>query len=350
MKIAQYAVVCCVAVASQGCALFKAATSGNLAAAAAETERIAKESAAAAKRAEQQCAPIKEKVVGFEEERAIGGAIGVNLVSSSGTLVLEGMTEKDPEALNKKLSDKPGSVTLPDNAVNDMTAYITVVGKNLARYSARPDLPWTFAVIENEAVNAFSAPGGYVAISTGLLKKLTNEAQLAGVLGHEIAHVVHKHSLKKYQAAKETQCVIANTGANLIEAGLPANPPFDKASKFARKFDGQVDLDKEEGGFIMFVMEGVIKLIQAGNDKDSEFQADATALELVAFAGYDPTEYEKFLVSLGNQGGFFSLSHPATSDRVERLKGLREGDLSPFATGTAKPDTSKVFAPITPKS
>ena len=122
-----------------------------------------------------------------------------------------------------------------------------------------------------------------------------------------------------------------------------------RAAKYAQKFDGTIDLDKEEGGFIKFIMSAVIGLLQTGNDKDSEFQTDATGLELVAFAGYDPTEYEKFLVSLGGQGGGVLSSHPSTDERVAKLKALREGELKDFATGTAKPDTAKAFAPLATK-
>lgn len=348
MKFTHLAAVSCVAVASQGCALFNSVRSGNPQAVAQAAARQAEQTKEAVRKAEEKCAPVKEALVSFEEERAIGGAIGVSLVSKNGTLLLEGMTEKDPETLNKKLAAKE-AVTLPDNAVNDMTAYVSIVGKNLARYSARPDLPWTFAVIENDAVNAFSAPGGYVVVTTALLKKMTNEAQLAGVLGHEIGHVVHKHSLNKYKDAKHKQCIAANTAANLAEMGLPAGAG-EAAGKFAKKFDGQMDLDASEGDFVMFIMNAVITILQSGNDKDSEFETDKTALELVAFAGYDPTEYEKFLVSLGSQGGGVLSSHPSTDDRVARLKALRDGELSPFANGKAKPDTAKVLAPLAPKS
>lgn len=348
MKLSHLAAVSCVAVASQGCALFNSVRSGNPGAIAAAAAKQAEQMKEAVRKAEEKCAPVKEALVSFDEERAIGGAIGVSLVSKNGTLLLEGMTEKDPEELNKKIAAKT-FVALPDNAVNDMTAYVSVVGKNLARYSARPDLPWTFAVIDNEAVNAFSAPGGYVVLTTALMKKFTNEAQLAGVLGHEIGHVVHKHSLNKYKDAKHMQCVAATTAANVAEAGLPAGAGGEVA-KFAKKFDGQMDLDASEGDFVMFIMNAVITILQSGNDKEAEFETDKTALELVSFAGYDASEYEKFLTSLGSQGGGLFGSHPSTEDRVTKLKALREGELAPFAAGVAKPDVSKVLAPLKPKS
>ena len=77
--------------------------------------------------------------------------------------------------------------------------YINSVGRWVASQSDRPDLPWHFGVIESDDLNAFAAPGGYVMVTKGLYRKLTNEAQLAGVLGHEIGHIVKKHQLKVYK-------------------------------------------------------------------------------------------------------------------------------------------------------
>lgn len=345
MKALRIATVSLLAVFAPGCALLSAATSGNPGAIKAEAERVAKLGANAKAYAEGLCDPIVKEEIGFNEERAIGGVVGVELISGSGHLFLDGMGETDPVKLNAAL-EKKQAVTLPDGAINDLTAYVSIVGKNLARYSARPDLPWTFAVIQNDTVNAFSAPGGYVVVTTALLKKITNEAQLAGVLGHEIGHVVHKHSLTKYRDAKHKQCIAANYASHLIEHGGPNTPATADVAKFAKKFEGKIDLDKSEGGFIKFIMQVVITLLQSGNDKESEFQTDKTGLELVAFAGYDASEYEKFLVSLGNQGGGIGASHPTTNDRVAKLKALREGELKDFAVGTAKPDTTKAFAAL----
>lgn len=347
MKRIQILAACAVLQLGSGCAMFNAVRSGNPGAMAAEAQRQKEAMAQAVKDAEVHCEPVKTAVVGYDEERAIGGTIGVSLVSNNGSLFLEGITEKDPQVLNDKLAAKE-KIALPDNAVNDLTAYVSIVGKNLAKGSSRPDLPWTFAVIENDAANAFSAPGGYVVVTTGLLKKINNEAQLAGVLGHEIGHVVHKDSLNKYQDAKHKQCIAANAAANIAKAGLPAGAG-GAVAKFAVKFDGQMDLDNSDGDFINFIMQAVITILQSGNDKESEFAADKTGLELVAFAGYDPKEYEGFLTSLGEQGGGFS-HHPATSERVAKLKAAREGDLAPFCAGTAKPDVSKPFTALKPQS
>ena len=336
-----------------GCALLnRVPGGGNALAAAQKTAGILKDSADAAK---AKCDPIRKSEVAWPEERAMGGVTALKRVANSGAkVVLDGMTATDPKALAAQVtaSEKDASkkVTLPDSAKNELAAYLAVVGRNLAKYSTRPDISWTFTVIENDTPNAFSAPGGYVFLTTGLLKNITNEAQLAGVVAHEIAHVTLRHSILRYRESKATQCTVATTGAEAIKRGgqeilsaLPAGTA--DSAKFAESFDN-FDLDKSDSAFVKFLMDAVISFIElTGNEKDDEFAADATALELVAFAGYDAAEYEKFLTALGESGGAFS-KHPPTSERVTKLKTLREGELAPFATGKAKPDTAKQFAVI----
>lgn len=335
---------------ASGCALIHSVASGrapsaaDIRGAADDAARIAELGKKATAHAEALCNPILSQEISFAEERAIGGAVGVSLISKNGHLLLDGFSEKNPAVLNEMLAAKK-AVKLPDSAINNLTAYVSVVGKNLARYSSRPELPWTFAVIQNDAVNALSAPGGYVVLTTALLKKMNNEAQLAGVLAHEIAHVVHKHSLLKYRDGKHKQCIAANWAAYTIENGGPRSPATDEVAAFAKKFEGKLDLDASEGKFIVFLMNAVVTLLQNGNDKEAEFNTDKTALELISFAGYDATEYEKFLESLGAQGGGVLSSHPSTADRVAKLKAWREGELADFATGKAKPNLPPVPSP-----
>lgn len=337
---------------ASGCALFNAAKGGNFAAAA----EAAKKEAALLKEsgdyAGEKCEPIKNTELSWQEEKAVGSATGVALAMNGGHFFIDGNTEKNGENLAKAV-EKKEKVALPDSPKNDLTAYVSIVGRNLARYSSRPEITWTFGVIENETPNAFSAPGGYVFVTTGLLNKMTNEAQLAGVLGHEIGHVVHRHSLKAYKTAKHTQCVAALTAGYYGERSPNVPDPLRPALKFSKKFKegGAIDLDApDDDGFVPFVINKVLELVRMfGNEKNDEFQADATALELVAFAGYDATEYEKFLTSLGSQGGLFT-NHPSTEDRVGKLKDLRDGDLSPFCSGVAKPDVAKPFSVLKPKS
>src|SRR5262245_60774759 len=77
----------------------------------------------------------------------------------------------------------------PDTAVQQ---YVGNVGSEMARYAGRPNLDWSFRVVNSEQINAFAVPGGYIYITQGLLFQMKNEAQLAGVLGHESGHIAHR--------------------------------------------------------------------------------------------------------------------------------------------------------------
>src|SRR5438067_1721138 len=112
---------------------------------------------------QQKCDAFGQAQVGLPEERALGGAVALNWVHRSTGLLLEG---KEAVELNR---------------------YLNQVGKNLALQSERPGLEWTFGVLNTDEVNAYSAPGGYVMLSRGLLRLIESEAALAGVLAHEIA-------------------------------------------------------------------------------------------------------------------------------------------------------------------
>lgn len=289
--------------------------------------------------ARQRCEPLQRAETSFAEERAIGAWLSTRLVANTGHLFLDGATEKDPQKLNDELANRK-SLALPEGGRNAVSAHVAIVGRNLARYSARPDLPWVFGVLESETAAAFNEPGGYVFVTTGLLKKMTNEAQLAGVLAHEIGHVVHKHGLNRYREVKHQQCVAARFAAYVIEHGGPRSPATDGMAAFARNFEASFDLDAADDGFVAFLMNTMMTLMQLGHDKESEFQTDRTALELVSFAGYEAQEYERFLAA------FAQPMHPAAADRAAKLTALREGELKDFVHGTAKPDLAKVFGPL----
>ena len=83
--------------------------------------------------------------------------------------------------------------------------YVNQIGQRLAAASERPDLPWTFRVIDDPTVNAFALPGGYIYITRGILTHLNSEAELAGILGHEIAHVTARHAVSQISRAQLAQ-------------------------------------------------------------------------------------------------------------------------------------------------
>ena len=301
-----------------------------------EAQQMAALGQVAREAAERECAPLRSREPGFAEERAVGQELAVSLAARSGRFYLDGATELDPQKLNDALAARRVAA-LPEGGKNAVSAHVAIVGRNLARFSARPDLPWVFGVLENENPATLNTPGGYVFVTTGLLKKMTNEAQLAGVLAHEIDHVVRKDVLKKYIQAKHNQCIAARYAAFLIEHGGTRNPAIDEMARYARNFDGSGPA-QADAGFQKFIMDVLLMGLQSGNDKESEFQADKGALELLSFAGYDALEYEKFVAANAQP------SHPAPAERAAKLEALRKGELKDFVHGTAKPDLSKVFA------
>lgn len=177
--------------------------------------------------------------------------------------------------------------------------YVNLVGRYLAAQTERPDLPWRFGVIDNANINAFAAPGGYVFVTSGLMQQIKSEAELAGVLAHEIAHVLKKHHLKAVQKA-------AGTGALADVASLAA------------KDDQRDKLDK--------IFNVGRELYMRGLDKDDEFEADRMGVVIAARAGYDPfglPAVMQTLETLNPKDGSLSLlfkTHPLPGARIEALE------------------------------
>jgi len=175
--------------------------------------------------------------------------------------------------------------------------YVNSVGRWVASQSERPDLPWHFGVIDSEDLNAFSAPGGYVVITKGIYRKLTNEAQLAGILGHEIGHVVKKHQLKIIQKQQ-----LLNTGAGLL------TEKFGKDNKLASKAIGSG-----------------AEISARSLDKTAEYEADRLGMSYATRAGYDAYGLTDVLQTLSqtdkNDGSVALLfkTHPLPEDRLVAL-------------------------------
>lgn len=174
--------------------------------------------------------------------------------------------------------------------------YVNKVGRWVASQSERSDLPWKFGVIESDDLNAFAAPGGYVLITKGLYQRLENESQLAGVLGHEIAHVVKKHQLKVMQKQ-----ALLSYGADLLGNQLGDNELSKKAI-------------------------GTGAEISARNlDKSAEYEADRMGMILAARAGYDVYGLAEILNTLATVNkdddsvALLFKTHPKPDERLTQL-------------------------------
>jgi beta-barrel assembly-enhancing protease len=198
----------------------------------------------------------------------------------------------------------------------ELQKYANRVGRWVASQSERADLPWHFGVIESEDLNAFSAPGGFVLITKGLYRKLENESQLAGVLGHEIGHVVKKHQLKLLQKQQ-----LLNFGAGLV------------SDKFG---SGNQTIQK--------VIGSGAEISARSLDKDAEFEADRIGVVLTARAGYDAYGLPEVLQTIGqvskNDSSVALLfkTHPAPDDRLTKLGDAIGAKLDNVKDGKTLPD------------
>lgn len=178
-----------------------------------------------------------------------------------------------------------------------LQAYVNKVGRWVASQSDRPNLPWHFGVIESNDMNAFAAPGGYVLITKGLYQKLQNEAQLAGVLAHEIGHVTKKHHLRVIQKQQ-----LLNIGAQLLG---------DRVGK-----NNQLVSDVIGSG---------AEISARGLDKSAEYEADRLGITYATRAGYEPLGLAEVLQMLDQSNpnddnvALLFKTHPLPEKRISAL-------------------------------
>jgi len=198
--------------------------------------------------------------------------------------------------------------------------YVNQVGRWVSLQTERPDLPWQFGVLESTDINAFATPGGTIFITQGLLLKLNNESELAGVLAHEMVHVLRKHHL----------------------AALQKSARMDIASDLA----GEALKDKANSAIMDKAIKAGTEVYARGLDKDDEFEADRMGIVIATRAGYDPYGLPAVLQMLDEsnaQDSSLALmfkTHPAPHDRLSLLD-KEMGDR--FDAYTAPTQTDKRF-------
>ena len=189
----------------------------------------------------------------------------------------------------------------------ELQAYVNRVGQKLAAASERPNLPWSFRVVDDPVVNAFALPGGFIYVTRGLLTHLTSEAELASVLGHEIGHVTGRHSVEQMSKAQ------------LAQIGLIAGAIF--RPELANQYGGLA----QQGLQLLFLKHG----------RDDERQADDLGLRYMNQQSYDPREMPPVFATLqrvsaqqqrqqGLQGGRIPnwlATHPSEEERIRTISG-----------------------------
>jgi predicted Zn-dependent protease len=193
--------------------------------------------------------------------------------------------------------------------------YVNTLGRWLALQTERPDLPWTFGVLNDPGFNAFATPGGYIFVTKGLVMRMHNESELAGVLAHEIGHVLRKHHLQAAQKAAKLSAV-----GNVLDM-------FGKGNG-----------EKAKEAFVNVAR----KVYTNGLDKDDEFEADRIGVVIAARAGYDPFGLPSVLQMLeaqSAQDANFALlfkTHPAPAARLDKLDKLMQNKFDGLSGVTGK--------------
>jgi len=192
---------------------------------------------------------------------------------------------------------------LPIVGDREVNRYINTLGDSIAKLTARNDIPdWKFYVVDSKEVNAFAVPGGYIYVNRGLIERTQRMDQLAGVLGHEIGHVVRRHSIKQMQQQQG-----ANVGVTL-------------ACVLTRICDSQAGQAAiQVGGTALF----------AKFSRSDEMEADVEGINNVVRAGISPNGIPEMFQILLNERttnpsaveGWFS-THPIEEDRIQNTRAL----------------------------
>jgi predicted Zn-dependent protease len=205
--------------------------------------------------------------------------------------------------------------------------YVNQVGRYLSLQSERPDLPWHFGVLDSDSVNAFATPGGHIFVTSGLLRKMRSEAELAGVLAHEIAHVLRKHHLAAMKKA----------GGMGFLADVASIAVDQRGGGFAGR-----ELSKN-------LISGMKEVLVRGLDKDDEYEADRMGIVIATRSGYDPYGLAAVLQTLDGLAGTSDVSllfstHPAPASRLDTLSGLMQSKFDHYQ-GQSVSDRFRRLAP-----
>lgn len=199
--------------------------------------------------------------------------------------------------------------------------YVNRVGRWVAAQGERPDLKWHFGVLESDALNAFALPGGYVFVTKGLFDLLADEAELAGVLGHEIAHVMLKHHLKVLKQSQAVELVGGIVGSQVAQ--------------------------RDTFGARQMLLGKGAEALTRGLDKGAEFEADHVGIVLATRAGYVPYGLPSVLRRMAARNpkeasvALLFKTHPLPQERLERLGDAMGASFDRFDAGKALPERLK---------
>jgi predicted Zn-dependent protease len=236
------------------------------------------------------------------------------------TTAAKGMDESEEIAVGREVAGRTLGAA-PLVADPELQAYVNRVGRWIAMQTERPDLPWHFGVLDTSSINAFAAPGGYVLVTRGLYEMLETESQLAGVLAHEIGHIVQRHHVKVMQQSA------------LVSAGARAS-------------------QRDRNLLVNNLIGTGAEVLARGLDKSAEFEADRIGVVLAARAGYSPyglVEVLHLLAARSADDATLALlfkTHPAPGERLTQLADVLEPRVAALPTG--KEPAIRQVSPNTP--
>ncbi len=204
--------------------------------------------------------------------------------------------------------------------VNDpaLQAYVNRLGRWLALHSSKPNLPWSFGVLDDNEINAFALPGGRILVTRGVLLRCRDESELAGVLAHEISHVSENHH----------------------------EPALRKDKGFNALSEAYKEREKEKGRESRAKIANTVveAVFIRGFDRDQEFASDRHGAVIAARAGYDPYGLASFLQTLSsisptdNAIRLMKSTHPEPKDRLNKLMQAMDGRLDKYSEQARHPD------------
>ncbi|MGH2416165.1 MAG: M48 family metallopeptidase [Microcystaceae cyanobacterium] len=202
---------------------------------------------------------------------------------------LSNVSPRQEVDLGKQMNDQLVSSQVRLYRNSAVNRYVEQIGQRLVANSDRPDLPYTFQVVDDKSINAFATLGGFVYVNTGLLKTADNEAELASVIAHEIGHIGGKHLVKQMRQ-------------KALASGLAS----------------AAGLDRNQAVSI-----GVELALNRPRSRGDEYDADTRGLRTLTRSGYAPSAMVSFMQKLlkkGSNAPTFLNTHPATGDRIKALQ------------------------------
>lgn len=221
------------------------------------------------------------------------GASWIELLLRGAQIIqLSTISDSQEVKLGKQINQellKQNKIKLNKNA--RINSYLNELGQRLAKYSERPNISYTFQVVNDRNINAFATMGGFVYINTGTMIAADNEAELASVVAHEIGHIAGRHAIEQMRSRAIAQGVLSAAG-----------------------------LDEKQA-----VQIGVQLAVELPNSREDEYEADRLGLDTIKKAGYAPSGMISFMQKLlqKSRGGSvpsFLSTHPATQDRITSLQ------------------------------